>query len=100
MAYPVTGAGTTALGGKIEIGQEEQRGRVALALMTDAGYDPRQAPEAWRLLEPKDLPANPQSLNYPRLSGYELGILNLQYNAERAAGPEKTFTEAALSGAR
>jgi hypothetical protein len=73
---------------------------VALALMADAGYDPREAPETWRLLEPKQLPANLQSLKYPRLSGYQLGILNLQYNTERAATTKKTVTRAALSYAQ
>ncbi len=59
---------------------EEQRGRIALSLMADAGFDPRQAPEAWRLLAPKKLPADLDSLKYPDIAGYQLGILNLQYN--------------------
>jgi hypothetical protein len=63
---------------------EEQRGRVALSLMEDAGYDPWQAPEAWRLLEPKKLPADLNSLKYPNRSGYQLGILNLQYSLTTA----------------
>jgi hypothetical protein len=29
---------------------ERERGRMALAFLADAGFDPRQAPEAWRLL--------------------------------------------------
>jgi Domain of unknown function (DUF5666) len=102
LAFPVVGLvtelGAFATQSKIDDALEDQRGRVALTLMADAGYDPRQAPEAWRLLEPKHLPANPQALKYPRLSGYQLGILNLQYNTERARAPEKTVTEAALSG--
>ena len=57
----------------------EERLRIALALMHDAGFDPWQAPEAWRLLEPKKLPANLASLTYPDTSCYQLGILNLQY---------------------
>ncbi len=56
-----------------------ERLRIALALMSDAGYDPWQAPEAWRLLAPKKLPANPDSLKYPDTSCYQLGMLNLQY---------------------
>ena len=64
---------------KAEIAKVEQRGRVALALMGDAGYDPWQAPEAWRLLAPKQLPNDLNSLRYPDRSGYQLGILNLQY---------------------
>lgn len=62
---------------------EEQRGRVALALMTDAGYDPRQAPEAWRLVQPKHLPKDVGSLKYPDRSGYQLGILDLQYKTAK-----------------
>jgi hypothetical protein len=64
---------------KINTELEEQRGRVALSLMADAGYDPWQAPEAWRLLGPKHLPADLNSLKYPSRSGYQLGILGLQY---------------------
>jgi hypothetical protein len=62
-----------------------QTSRVALSLMADAGYDPWQAPEAWRLLEPKDMPSNPYTLKYPVRSGYLLAILNLQYKAASAA---------------
>jgi hypothetical protein len=57
----------------------EQRSRVALSLMADAGYDPWQAPEAWRLLAPKKLPADTSTLKYPERSGYQLNILGLQY---------------------
>jgi hypothetical protein len=63
---------------------EEQRGRVALALLKDAGYDPWQAPEAWRLVTPKHLPKDLNSLKYPSLGGYQLGILNLQYKKDDA----------------
>ena len=66
-------------GGKAEIAMQEERLRIALALMHDANYDPYQAPEAWRLLAPKKLPANPDSLKYPDTSCYQLGMLNLQY---------------------
>lgn len=58
---------------------EEQRGRMALAMMADAGYDPWAAPEAWRLLAPKNPPANSTSLKYPGRSEYQLSILNLEY---------------------
>jgi hypothetical protein len=64
---------------------EEQRGRVALALMADAGYDPWQAPEAWRLLWPKSLPKDLGALKYPNRSGYQFSILSLQYNGGKAA---------------
>jgi len=79
--------GSNAAAGKILAQMEEQRGRVALALMADAGYDPWQAPEAWRLLEPKKLPADLDSLKYPNRSSYQLGILSLQY---KPAGQAKT----------
>jgi hypothetical protein len=69
---------------------QEQRGRVALSLLADAGYDLRQAPEAWRLLAPKHLPSNFDSLKYPMRSGYQLAILILQYNAASAAAAPNT----------
>jgi hypothetical protein len=58
---------------------QEERLRIALALMNDAGYDPWLAPEAWRLVVPKKLPADLASLTYPDISCYQIGILNLQY---------------------
>jgi hypothetical protein len=66
-------------GGNAESTMLEERLRIALALMRDAGFDPWQAPQAWRLLEPKKLPANLASLTYPDTSCYQIGILNLQY---------------------
>lgn len=54
--------------------------RIALQLTADAGYDPWQAPEAWRLLAPKDPPRDIQSLKYTRDGEYQLSILKLQYN--------------------
>ena len=65
----------------------EQRGRVALSLVAVGGFDPWQAPEAWRLLSPKHLPSDTNSLKYSDLSGYQLGILNLQYR-KPASFPE------------
>jgi hypothetical protein len=70
---------------KVLIHMQEQRGRIALALMADAGYDPWQAPEAWRLLAPKRLPKDVATARYPNRSGYQLGILNLQYTPVRAS---------------
>jgi len=58
---------------------EEQRGRIALSLMADAGYDPWQAPEAWRLLAPNRLPGDVSSLPYPDKTGYQMNMLSLQY---------------------
>jgi hypothetical protein len=69
----------------------EQPWRVALELMADAGYDPWQAPEAWRLAAPGKLPADTSTLKYPDHSGYQLSILNLMY---KKTAP----TNAALSG--
>jgi hypothetical protein len=56
---------------------QEQAGRIALTLMADAGYDARQAPEAWRLLAPKKLPKDASALSYPSRAEYQLGILRL-----------------------
>jgi hypothetical protein len=58
---------------------ELERGRLALSMMADAGYDPWQAPEAWKLLTPKRLPKNLSSLKYPRLSQYQRMVLEAQY---------------------
>jgi len=71
---------------KDQILAREQRERIALALMADAGYDPWQAPEAWRLLGPKRLPSDLNSLKYPDFSGYQLSILSLQYSGIHTAG--------------
>jgi hypothetical protein len=73
------------VGSKDETAMQEERLRIALALMRDAGYDPWQAPEAWRLVTPKKLPANLASLTYPDISCYQFGILNLQYLAAKTA---------------
>jgi predicted Zn-dependent protease len=72
---------------------EDQRGRIALSLLADAGYDPWQAPEAWRLLVPDKLPNNPAKLKYPHISDYQLGILGFAY--KRAAPGVATVTTAA-----
>jgi len=64
---------------EVDVKMQEERGRIALSLMDAAGFNPWQAPEAWRLLEPKKLPRDISSLRYPDRSGYQLGILNLQY---------------------
>jgi hypothetical protein len=72
----------------------EQRGRMALALMADAGYDPWAAPEAWRILGPRKLPKNPSKLKYGLLGTYQLAILHEEYRQEsnsvstQAASPE------------
>jgi hypothetical protein len=72
---------------------ENQRGRVALSLMSDAGFDPWQAPEAWRLLAPEKAPKDLSKLKYPERGGYQLEILNLQY--KHAATSTATAAQAA-----
>ena len=64
---------------------EEQRLRIALSLMVDAGFDPWQAPEAWKLAAPKKLPKDLASLEYPDESCYQLNILSMQYRRAAAA---------------
>ncbi len=68
---------------------EEQCGRISLGLMADAGYDPWQAPEAWRLLAPKKLPADSSHLKYPARAGYQLAFLNLMYKTPAAANTQE-----------
>jgi hypothetical protein len=87
------GAGVTGIlivNHEIERKMEEERGRVALGLLADAGYDPWQAPEAWRLLAPGRLPKNIDNLKYPGRSKYQQDFLDLQYEpAARAAHAAK-----------
>ena len=68
---------------------ELERGRLALSMMADAGYDPWQAPEAWKLLSPKRLPKDLNSLKYPRLSQYQLMILDAQYKEHAALAQQQ-----------
>lgn len=82
---------------ELQVRMQEQRGRIALTLMADAGYNPWQAPEAWRLLASKRLSNDPDSLKYPDRSGYQLGILSLQYRNEPAAALQKTTVQASVS---
>lgn len=65
----------------------KDRARMALSYMADAGYDPWQSPEAWRLLAPSHLPKNLSTLKYPGRSKYELKILDLDYKRPVAAAP-------------
>ena len=79
----VPGVGTAMLlaGDNAETVMQEERLRIVNSC-TDArcgGFDPWQAPEAWRLAEPKKLPANLASLEYPQNSCYQIQILGLQY---------------------
>lgn len=81
-----TKAGAAVFVHEMDLHMEEQRGRMALAILSDAGYDPWQAPEAWRLLAPKKMPGNANSLKYPARSEYQFGFLNSQYGARAGAG--------------
>jgi hypothetical protein len=83
VANPIAGL---AIGGAVGIAahdinvqMELERGRLGLSLMADAGYDPWQAPEAWRLLAPKRLPKDLSSLKYPRVGQYQVTVLDAQY---------------------
>jgi hypothetical protein len=76
VAYAVA---SSTFGKYVDRAADEQHERIALQLMADAGYDPWQAPEAWRLAKPKKLPADTSTLKYPDRSGYQLSILNLMY---------------------
>ena len=69
------------VGREAQIRLQRELARMALQLAADAGFDPWQAPEAWRLLEPKDPPGDIQSLDFTREGNYQLGILKMQYKS-------------------
>jgi predicted Zn-dependent protease len=71
---------------KIKHTEENERGRMALAFLSDAGFDPHQAPEAWRLLAPVRLPKDPAHLKYPERSLYLQNMLETQPNSGPSAG--------------
>lgn len=96
VAGPVPGA-AGGIGNLIEAlrdgrGMEHARGRMALALMADASFDPRRAPEAWRLLAPERLPKDLAKLKDPERSLYLLNFLKAQYDP--AAAPTITAPQA------
>lgn len=70
---------------KIAVRAEEQVGRIAISLMADAGYDPWQAPEAFRLLEAKRSDKGAMVVRWTDLSEYALSILNLEYRRQSRA---------------
>jgi hypothetical protein len=78
--FPVL-IGTGIAEKKIYAAMQRERGRMALSLMNDAAYDLNEAPEAWRLLAPKKLPANVSSLKYPDLSVYQMSVIYQQYRS-------------------
>ncbi len=94
-AVPGLGIATSltslGVGHQENIAFQEERCRVALALMSNAGFDILQAPEAWRRLGPRHLPTNDQKLAqlpYPDRSGYMLNIIGLQYQNTTAIGSQ------------
>ncbi len=70
----------------------EQRGRMALGYLADAGFDPRHSPEAWRLLAPADLPKNPSKLKYPPLARFELQLLDMEQKDAAKGESSETAT--------
>ena len=87
-AFGVVGVAGVVIKHEILHKLEDQRGRMALGLMADAGYDPWQAPEAWRRLEPKQLPRDRSKLKYPGRAGYQLEILAMEYKRSAPAAPD------------
>ncbi|MGD0788208.1 MAG: hypothetical protein ABR898_09505 [Terracidiphilus sp.] len=67
---------------EMEVRLQRELARMALQLVADAGFNPWQAPEAWRLLAPKDAPQDVQSLKYTHEGKYQLSILKLQYKRD------------------
>lgn len=70
--------------------------RMALQLVADADFDPWQAPEAWRMLAPKDSPKDIQTLQYTPEGKYQLSILKLQYKRDNS-GPSAMLPASATS---
>ena len=64
---------------EIYLEQFEERGRISLGLLADAGYDPWQVPETWRLLQSKHAAKDSAGALYNDYSGYLLGVLNMEY---------------------
>ena len=78
---PGAGLASLAVGGasfKITEAMQQERLRIALSLMRNAGFDPWQAPEAWRLAAPKELSPNHKPLPYPMQSCYQLNLLGIE----------------------
>jgi hypothetical protein len=73
-----TDVGVDIAGREIYKHMQEQAGRIAVALLGDAGYDPLQAPEAWKRLAPKKMPKDPSLLKYPSRAAYQISFLKLE----------------------
>jgi hypothetical protein len=93
-----TGVAGEAMKRKIERKLEDERAGLALELMADAGYDPWQAPEAWRLLAPGELPSDVTKLKYPQRSVHLTEILGMQY--KKAAAGTQTAATGGQGGAK
>lgn len=65
-----------------EVRLQREIARIALQLLAESGYDPWQAPEAWRLLSPKEAPQDVRSVAYTPEGNYQLSILKLQYSGD------------------
>lgn len=76
----------TMLGYELQARFHQECARMALQLMANAGYDPWQAPEAWRLLAPKETPQDVQSLDYTKEGRFQLGVLKVQYKGIGSGG--------------
>ncbi len=63
---------------EMEARLQRELARMALQLVADSGFDLWQAPEAWRLLSPKEALQEVQSLKYTHKGKYQLSILKLQ----------------------
>lgn len=93
----VTSLASMDAGHQQNIYLEEERGRVALSLMSEAGFDIFQAPEAWRRLKPRNLPTDDRKvarLPYPDRSGYMFSIIGLQYQNTAATATQKSEASA------
>jgi hypothetical protein len=65
--------------------EERQRGRMALALLADAGFKQQEALEAWVLLKPSHLSKDHSQLDYPERSLYLKRILEMEYKTAPTA---------------
>jgi hypothetical protein len=92
LGFAGSSVGNAVLYHNMERKLEQQRSRIALSLMADAGFDPWQCPEAWRLLGPEKLPKDPAKLKYPDRAEYQLGILGKQYKPPAGSATASALT--------
>ena len=88
---PYAGSDIVGGGAYTEMGilkkEREQRGRVSLALLHDAGYDVNQAPIAWWLLDPWK-PRSLSEIEMPERAGYLYSILGEIWNNPAVPAPK------------